>query len=902
MRVFSRIGLSRAGVRILAGSVLAALTVVVVVPAFAGTTPTFVQQVSAHSGKAASIAATLPANTTAGNRLVVEVGVWSSGAATASTVTDSAGDSFVKLLSFAASDHTQMSVWTAVVATGGTTPTVTAKPSASADLGLVVLEYAGLSSVADASVLDTQAHATGTTSGAATVASGATTLASSDGLAVGFYLDSGFSDTLGAGTGFTSRAAVSPATDIEVLAEDQPVSSGATANASVGSSRATVWLMATVVLKGGTSAAPTVPGAPAGVTATPGDASATVNWSAPGNGGSPITSYTVTPYVGSTAQTPSTVSVPPATIAGLTNGTAYTFTVTATNAVGTGPASAPSTPVTPGAQPVGQWGPVQTWPIEPLSDTLLPSGKVIAWDGWQQPQPTVIGDPTSPSTLTTVNAPDSIFCDGGASLPDGRLLVVGGWGGLTTGNLGLADTNIFDPATNTWTRVADMHTPRWYPSLTELADGRYVAVSGNSTNSSVWADTPEVYDPATNAWTLLTGVSTPQVHEDEYPFSYLVPSGKVFTIGPDEDNSFLLDANAQTWTPTGGASGIHNGSSVMYRPGKILYTGGGVNINAAGPAFNTAATIDLTGANPTWQQIAPMNQARVYHTLTMLADGTVLASGGEDNTDQGIVTTGVLPGEIWNPATGVWTPVAAMGTARNYHSTALLMPDGRVLVGGGGHSFGLSTTGQYSAQFYSPPYLSAGPRPTITNAPASATYGGAIAVSTPDAASIRSVNLVSLGADTHQLDMNQHFVPLSFSANGSGVTVTAPSGSALAPPGYYMLFLVNDKGVPSTAAMIRILPTLTAPATPTAVSASPGNASATVSWTPPADGGSPITSYTVTPYANGVAQSPTTTPTATATVTGLTNGSPYTFTVRATNAIGTSPESAPSSPVTPSTV
>src|SRR5205823_54733 len=112
--------------------------------------------------------------TTAGNRLVVEVGVWGSGAPTASAVTDDAGDTFVKLLSFTASDHTEMSVWTAPVATGGTRPTITARPSAAADLGVVVLEYAGLSTAADATVLDQQAHATGSTGAAATVSSGAT--------------------------------------------------------------------------------------------------------------------------------------------------------------------------------------------------------------------------------------------------------------------------------------------------------------------------------------------------------------------------------------------------------------------------------------------------------------------------------------------------------------------------------------------------------------------------------------------------------------------------------------------------------------------------------------------------------------------------------------------------------
>jgi hypothetical protein len=595
-----------------------------------------------------------------------------------------------------------------------------------------------------------------------------------------------------------------------------------------------------------------------------------------------------------------------ATVTGLVNGTTYTFSVTAANAVGSGPASAASNPVTPAAGQGGSWSALQTWPIVALSNTLLPNGTVLAWDGWQTPQPTVVWNPSSPTAFTTVNAPDSVFCDGGASLPDGRVLVVGGFGGASTGNLGIVDTNIFDPATGKWTRMADMHSPRWYPSLTELPDGRYVAVSGNDTTTTHWADTPEVYDPTTNTWTLLSGISTPQVHEDEYPFSYLTPSGKVFVIGPNEDNSFLLDANAQTWVATGGASGVHNGSSVMYRPGKILYTGGGADVNASGSASTLAATIDLNATTPAWQSVSPMATARVYHTLTMLADGKVLVVGGAPNTDQHIITTGQLTTEIWDPATQTFTTGASMAVSRNYHSTALLMPDGRVLVAGGGHPFGTGDAGQFSSQYYSPAYLSNGPRPTITSASLGTTYGGSIAVTTPDAASIASVNLVSLGADTHQLDMNQHFVPLSFTANGNGLSIQSPANAALAPPGYYMLFIVNGNGVPSVASIIQVAANPTAPAAPTGVTAIPADGAATVSWTAPATGGSPLTSYRVTPYVGGVAQPATTVtgnpPMTAATVPNLTNGTSYTFTVTATNAVGSSPPSGQSNVVTPGAV
>ncbi len=144
---------------------------------------------------------------------------------------------------------------------------------------------------------------------------------------------------------------VSPASDAELLVEDQLVAAGATPNASAGTGASTVWLMDTVVLKSVGNSQPTPPGAPTAVTATAGNGSASVSWTAPSNGGSPITSYTVTPYIGSTAQTPVTVTGSPpttsTTVTGLTNGTTYAFTVSATNAIGTGPASAASNAVTP---------------------------------------------------------------------------------------------------------------------------------------------------------------------------------------------------------------------------------------------------------------------------------------------------------------------------------------------------------------------------------------------------------------------------------------------------------------------------------------------------------------------------------------------------------------------------
>jgi hypothetical protein len=227
----------------------------VVTAGAASSSPAFVQQVSAHSSGVSSLAVTPSSSVGSGNRLVVQTGVWSSANATVASVTDSAADQFVEVLHFTGSDGTEMSVWTApVTAGGGTRPTITVKSTAKADVGVAVLEYSGLSSVSDSTVVDQMAHSSATTSAAATVSSGATPATSAaNELALGFYVDSGFGDTLTAGSGYTQRANVSNTGDMELLAEDQGVGSGQTPNATAGTGAKTVWLMATIVLKSGTA-------------------------------------------------------------------------------------------------------------------------------------------------------------------------------------------------------------------------------------------------------------------------------------------------------------------------------------------------------------------------------------------------------------------------------------------------------------------------------------------------------------------------------------------------------------------------------------------------------------------------------------------------------------------------
>jgi len=244
----------------------------------------------------------------------------------------------------------------------------------------------------------------------------------------------------------------------------------------------------------------------------------------------------------------------------------------------------------------------------------------------------------------------------------------------------------------------------------------------------------------------------------------------------------------------------------MYLPGKIIKAG--TSYHPDDPVVPSAATtyvIDMTHPSPRWRQTPPMAFARTYHTMTILPDGDVLVTGGGTTTNAVGVSGAVLPAEIWSPDAETWTVVASMSAPRLYHSTALLMPDARVLVLGGGRFNGVGEpTDQLTAQYYSPAYLFNGPRPTITSAPTTTPYGGTITVQTPDAARIAAVTFIRLGSVTHAFNMDQRLIPLAFTGGSGSLSIQAPANGNLAPPGYYMLFLLDTNGVPSVAAIMRI--------------------------------------------------------------------------------------------------
>jgi galactose oxidase len=433
---------------------------------------------------------------------------------------------------------------------------------------------------------------------------------------------------------------------------------------------------------------------------------------------------------------------------------------------------------------VGKWSAPFSWPIIGLHLHLLRTGKVLTWGKFGNPY---VWDPAA-KTFRAVPAPSWIFCSGHSFLSDGRLLVSGGH---ISDDHGIPDANLFDPATLTWSAGPAMKKGRWYPSTITLANGEAVTLAGRD-QGGLAATIPEVWTGS--GWRALSsaGRSLPY-----YPRIFLAPNGKVFYAGEQRMSRYLSTSGTGSWTDVGnGLYGARDyGSAVMYRPGNVLYVGGG-------HTTKSAEIIDLNSAAPVWRWTGSMAYPRRHLNATILPGGQVLVTGGTSGTGFSDEAQAVHAAELWDPGTGRWTTLASNSVVRVYHSTTLLLPDGRVLHTGSGDAAG--NANHYDAEIFSPPYLFKGARPYISSGPSTVNYGETFFVGTASASSITRVTWIRLGSVTHAFDSNQRFNELSFTQAAGGLNVTAPANANLAPPGHYMLFILNGNGVPSIARIIRI--------------------------------------------------------------------------------------------------
>jgi hypothetical protein len=449
---------------------------------------------------------------------------------------------------------------------------------------------------------------------------------------------------------------------------------------------------------------------------------------------------------------------------------------------------------------MGEWSASFSWgtvPAVAIHAALLPNRKVVTY-GRHHRQP-VLWNPASPGSFTSLPLPADFFCSGLTLLRNGKLFVAGGHAGVD--NFGLKVAYQFNQSTLQWIRSADMQNGRWYPTLTTMGNGQILAISGGDT-AAAYNRIPEVFIPGQNRWRALPGAARTVPY---YPMMFYAPDGKIFMAGPEQSTAFLTTTGSGSWTtgPTRINGYRDYGSGVMYDVGKILLVGGG-------SPTATAERIDLLGTRQ-WTSAGAMSIARRQINATLLADGTVLVTGGTNASgfNSAPTSSAVLAAELWNPASpSEWKPLARMSHYRLYHTTALLLADGRVLVMGSGEPAATGLADDPTAEIFSPPYLfnadgTPATRPVISSAPAKLTYGTAFTIATTSAAQITKVLLVRLSTVTHATNMNQRGVVMSYSIGAGSLTVTPPASSTLAPPGHYMLFIVNASGVPSVGKIVK---------------------------------------------------------------------------------------------------
>jgi len=457
------------------------------------------------------------------------------------------------------------------------------------------------------------------------------------------------------------------------------------------------------------------------------------------------------------------------------------------------------TAAAPTPSQVGSWSAEIPLGIIGIHAALLPSGNVLFYElpGSTLARARIFNPTTHAVAAVDPHLPWSVFCSGMSLLPDGRLLVTGGEPPRTTQNpvgTGTDNAAIFDPATKTWSAAGHMAYPRWYPSDVEMPNGTILVMGGETVpiGTDKMVKPMESYDPATNTWTTLPASANVS---GLYPRSILMPDGDVVKAGPQRPTLAYAPATT-TWTKI--ASMIHGprtAGGVVLLPGlHTILTAGG---ESGTQVTNTAELLDMSAALPRWVATGSMAIARMHQNMVLLPDGTVLAVGGGQ---QGNFGSPVKTAELYDPATGTWKTMATQAGQRTYHSTALLLPDGRVISAGSNSGKPEQTT----VEIYSPPYLFHGARPTIASAPSSVAYGSTFDVSTPDAAGIMRVALLQDMATTHGWAQDQRYVTLTFTRASGVLHVKAPPGAATAPHASYLLFLVNAAGVPSVAKIVSV--------------------------------------------------------------------------------------------------
>lgn len=454
----------------------------------------------------------------------------------------------------------------------------------------------------------------------------------------------------------------------------------------------------------------------------------------------------------------------------------------------------------------GEWSDVLPWSFIPIHASIDQDGNVLTYGG-KGAGPTLdefnldVWDPAlgfGPDAHTTTQhgLGTNLFCSFAMSNPDAPGTVI--LGGTISGNQGLPDF-VAQYSNGELTRFPAMHHPRWYGTGTVLWDGRLLMQGGTplADDDDNAIETAEIYSPETG-WLELTGTTDSRIWRGDdgswwYPKSFVTPAGKVWNIA--DEHTYYLDPEGvggierldlYPGTNIGGTS-----SSVSFAPGMILQAGAGPNANI----------FDLNYDPPRFMAAAPMHESRIWGNAIVLPDGTVMMVGGSGQFNEN-EDVAYAP-EIWDPKTNTWTLLAESATPRLYHSTALLLPDGRIFSAGGGAP---GPEDHLNAEVFSPPYLhnpdgSLATRLQISGTPDELTYGETFTIGADGP--VDRITFLKLGNSTHSMT-TQNFMDLGFVQVGNEVHVAAPDLATVATPGEYMVFALDSKGVPSEAQITRI--------------------------------------------------------------------------------------------------
>lgn len=472
----------------------------------------------------------------------------------------------------------------------------------------------------------------------------------------------------------------------------------------------------------------------------------------------------------------------------------------------------------------GHWSKAYKQPLVAVAAANLPDGKVLTWSAHSKmkfggPKDfgktiTAIFDPiTGQSTEALIeDTQHDMFCPGTSMLDDGRIMVTGG----STA----AATSIYNPATNAWSRGSDLTIPRGYHSNTVLGDGTVFTLGGSwsggrgNKNGELW-QSGKGWGSVSNvlAETFLTKDKADVYRSDNHMWLFTAPNGQVFHAGPstamhwvDVQNGGQVKFEANR----GANNDSMNGTAVMYDIGKILAVGGANNYDES-YAHKRAYTIDLNGGqgNVKVEQLGNMNHSRSFHNSVVLPSGEVVIVGGQEYAEVFMDKLSVFNAEIWNPTTKQFTTLAPMTIPRNYHSIAILLADGRVMVAGSGLCGDACRNNHADVEILTPPYLldAAGnsiARPVIESAPKNAKHGDTIKVKV-NGATQATFALMRLSAITHTVNNDQRRIPVTATnIGGNEYSVSIPASRNIVIPGNYFLFAIGDNGAPSVAKVINV--------------------------------------------------------------------------------------------------